>query len=76
MGRLFQCDWCGAIFDTRDGVALVDMEFQGEQSKIFACPAHLPPGHFPASDGDPLPNIDPLITADDAENLGLHPGEP
>lgn len=71
MGRLWQCDWCGAIWDQREGVALVDMEFQGEESKTFACPDHLPPGHFPAADGEPLPDIDPVVSGPEAVDLGL-----
>jgi len=74
MGRLWQCDWCGAIWNTRDAVALIDVEFGGEiDRKIFACPTHLPPGTFPAADTDPLPEIEPVLSADEAEQVGLAP---
>jgi hypothetical protein len=76
MGRLFQCDWCGAAYDTRDAVALVDIEFGGGiDRKVFGCPDHLPPGQFPAADGEPLPDSDPVITPEEAQTLGIHSGD-
>ena len=77
MARLFQCDFCGAIWEQRDAVALVDLEFGGEiERKIHGCPQHLPPTVFPAAEGHPLPDIDPVITSEQAQEIGLHPGEP
>lgn len=74
MGRLFQCDWCGAVWNTRDAVALVDVEFGGEiERKIHACPQHLPEGLFPAADSQPLPDIEPVVTPEEAERLEIAP---
>jgi len=61
---LWQCDWCGAVWDTRDAVALLDIEFGGDiDRKLHACPDHLPDDWNPPPEG--LPDIAPVVTADE-----------
>lgn len=68
VGSLWQCDWCGAIWDTRDAVALLDIEFGGEiDRKIHACPDHLPNDWSPPPEG--IPDIGPVMTAEEWEGF-------
>lgn len=69
MATLWQCDWCGALWDTRNAVALLDIEFQGDTDrKIHACPEHLPEDWMPPADG--LPDTDPVIDAETWASIG------
>lgn len=84
MGRLYQCDWCGAIYGVRKCLVLVDIDWNSESDeRIFACPDHLP-AHLVAKPRDPdtgeflddqtgQPLKDPLITGEEAEQMGIQP---
>ena len=85
MGRLYQCDWCGAVFDDRDALLLMDLGWKDDEDRQYVCPDH-PPEHQvnlprdPDSGqwlhdrtGEPLP--DPVITPEEAQDLGIAPGE-
>jgi len=61
MTTLWQCDRCGAVWDTLDAIALLEIEFNGT-TELHSCPDHLPDDWYPSEDA---PDIDPLITADE-----------
>lgn len=70
MSRLWRCDWCGAVWADRSALALLDVQYEGStEEKVHACPEHLPEGWFPAADAQPVPDIDPVITAETWDEL-------
>jgi hypothetical protein len=83
MGRLFQCDWCGAIYGQRKALILMEINWVGDDERILFCPEHPPEhlinkpkdpdtGEFLDKDsGDSLP--EPLITGDEAQETGIQP---
>lgn len=50
MTTLFECDWCGARFDTREQVASVDVTIGATNETLHACAQCVPEWvaqHFP-----------------------------